>query len=41
MGVPKASAGRSASPHDSHSTAKAELNRASQAGQRDRISPPH
>jgi hypothetical protein len=39
--VPKASAGRSGSPQASHSTAKTELKRASQAGHRERISPPH
>ena len=40
MGPPKASAGRSGAPHASHSTANTELNRASHAGQRERISPP-
>ena len=37
IGPPKASAGRSAAPHSSHSTANTELNRASHAVQRERI----
>jgi hypothetical protein len=40
IGVPKSSRGRSSAPQASQSTAKAELNRASHVGQRDRISPP-
>ena len=41
MGVPNAVGGRSSPPQDSHSTAKADENRASHAGQRERISPWH
>ncbi len=40
MGPPKASGARSAAPQASHPTAKTELKRAVQAGQRCRISPP-
>jgi hypothetical protein len=41
MGPPNAVGGRSSAQHASHSTAKTELKRASQAGHRERISPPH
>ena len=41
IGVPKAEGGRSSPPQDSHSTAKADENRASHAGQRERIFPWH
>ena len=40
MGVPNRSGELSSEPHASHSTAKTELNRAEQLGQRCRISPP-
>ena len=40
IGEPNAVGGRSSALHTSHSTAKAELKRASHSGQRERISPP-
>jgi hypothetical protein len=41
MGVPKSSRGRISPPQASHSTVKAEVKRALQDGQRQRISPEH
>ena len=41
IGPPKSSAGRTGSPHSSHSTRNAEGNRAPQEGQRRRNSPAH